>query len=242
MEKSIRVKSLIKDLEYEFLYNKNPNSMYFLLSIYRNELNINKFKPIYTSSRNVKKALNRLLKYRTDSKFIIDAISRLINDDLNRIELYLFLEAYVLGYKDIESANKLENFVIINYPDLKLSNKKMFLLHHSKVDDVLKLKEELVGNVIGRKNFNGYLKKVIFQYCEKIIKSKIFKLNVYLNKQYKFYYDRSGEIFMGEEPFLNSVELYKIYNKIRKCLFRSIVKTSKEAGWHGINDKVLNRY
>ena len=55
MEKSIRVKSLIKDLEYEFLYNKNPNSMYFLLSIYRNELNINKFKPIYTSSRNVKR-------------------------------------------------------------------------------------------------------------------------------------------------------------------------------------------
>ena len=86
------------------------------------------------------------------------------------------------------------------------------------------------------------LTKVIYTYCEKVIKNKIYNLDKYTDKQLAIECNSDKMDIREEEPYLSLVELNKIYNTIVKTITKNAIISYESASWFGINDKVLNRY
>lgn len=58
---------------------------------------------------------------REDVKEIKAAGVKILNDDLSRLEFAIYLEAYTLGYENLQSVNMAENYILTkNFPkDIK---------------------------------------------------------------------------------------------------------------------------
>lgn len=84
------------------------------------------------------------------------------------------------------------------------------------------------------------IRSVTITYVNKFIKTKIFTINNFLDKQIKINLD-NGRIDRGSE-FLTIPELTNIYQKIIYSYLRSLTKTYITSYWYGVNDRVLSRY
>lgn len=231
---------LKKELENKFLYDNDLNSLYLFLTLIENEYRFKGLKPKYISSKKISTSLRRQLSERDDKDLVVSSIMKLINDDINKLELAMYLDAYSMGFENLECVNKLENFVLKH---MKISSleKRNKLYHDNRHPRVRNTKKVLVGTIVNENFYTEYLNDFITNYCNKVIYNKIMQLNKYLNKQLILKYD-DKKIYIVEEEFLTRPELYSLYRRILITYKRSMKKLSYDAVWYGVNDRVLARY
>lgn len=233
--------NIYQGLNHNFLFNNDINSIHILLNLYDLENNITNIFPRYLSLNNLRKDISRLLKDRGSKHLIASNLGKLLHEDINRLELYLYLEGYKHGYLDNRLANNLENITIKYFSITDLYNIK-YLYHFNIInDEVKKIKDKIYKK---QKSENGNyptLKNIVYNYTSNIIKSKIFSLNKYLDKQLEIGYD-FYTAYIKEDNFLTMEELDNIYNKVERTISTNGYKTYIDAYWYGVNDRVLQRY
>ncbi len=234
------IKKLHKSLEYNFLYNNDINSMHLLLAMLENEVRLKKLRPKYICMTSIKRSLKRTLKYRRDRDLIIRTVTKLLNDDINRLELSVYIDSYSSGFQDAEWVNKLENLAVKTLP-LEDIFQKSILFHESKNPDVVRLRNELNDFLDSDKILNDRIKRITFSYCEKVLKKKIYSINDNLDRQLMISYHDSDKI-INDEDFLTIPELTNLYQKLMTSYIKSIIRIYRSSYWYGINDRVLNRY
>lgn len=229
-------------LKYNFLYNNDINSIHILLNLYDLEDNMINICPKYISTKEIRKRIRRLLLYRKSRQLISNSIILLIHEDIDRLELVLYLEGYKYGYYNSKWVNTLED-ATLNYYAIEDIYESNFLFHHSiNFQEIRDIKEDFKTEIkIREKETNG-LQKIIHTYCEKIIKNKIYNLNLYTDKQLTIEYNSMEMNIKEEEPYLSIGELNKIYDTIIKTITKNAILSYENASWFGVNDRVLNRY
>ena len=229
-------------LEYNFLYNNDINSMHILLNLYDLEDNMMNICPKYMSTREIRKKIKRLLVYRKSRQLITNNIILLIHEDIDRLELVLYLEGYKYGYFNPKWVNILEDAMLKHY-SIEEIYEKNFLFHHStEFPEIEELKENFKVEIETNEKETQNLEKNIYTYCQKVIKNKIYNLNLYIDKQLTIEYDSRGTNIKEEDPYLSIGELNKIYDIIIKTIIKNTIISYVNASWFGVNDRVLNRY
>lgn len=231
---------LHRSLLYNFLYEDDLKSMDLLLSMLENEIRLKKIRPKYTCMKSIKRSMARVLNYRKDKDLIIRTLTKLINDDVSRIEFAVYLEGYISGYNDDISANELERLSIYKL-NIDEKKKTSILFHTSKDSDILEVKRQIENRLEEDGVKKDQVRRLSFTYCEKIIKKKVYNTNTYLDKQLVIS-NEDYEKIVAEENLLTIPELTNIYQKIFNVNLRTLSKLYKTSYWYGVNDRVLNRY
>ncbi len=230
-----------KGLNHNFLFNNDINSIHILLNLYDLEDNITNIFPKYLSLNNLRNSISRLLKKRGSKHLIAANLGKLLHEDINRLELYLYLEGYKHGYLDNRLANDLENITIKYLSITDLYNVK-YLFHFNIINSEVKdIKDEIYEANNDNRGSYKTLKKIVDNYTNNIIKSKILSLNKYLDKQLEIAYNFSST-YIKEDNFLTMEELENIYKSVEKIISTNGYKTYIDAYWYGVNDRVLRRY
>ena len=233
---------IYEGLQYNFLYNNDINSIHILLNLYDLEDNMTNICPKYISTKEIRKKVKRLLIYRKDRQLISNNITLLVHEDIDRLELILYLEGYKDGYHNKKWVNILEDETIKHFT-IEQMYEKSFLFHYNTYfDEVEKIKENFKLEIKEKEKKTNYLYDFINRYCEKVIKKKIYNLNMHIDKQLAIEYNLNEMKIKEEEPFLSIKELNKIYKIVVKTIVKNTIKIYIDANWFGVNDKVLNRY
>lgn len=232
---------ICKVLQYNFLYENDINSIHILLNLYDLEANMANIYPKYISTRAIRKRVKRQLIYKKDREFISNNIALLLHEDVDRLELVLYLEGYKNGYHNLKWANALEEKTI-NFFDLEQIYDKKFLFHHDTYFKVIrKFKENFEDKIKEEEKQKKFLNDFVNTYCDQIIKRKVYTLNINIDKQLAMDFD-FNKMNIREEPLLTTNELNKMYKIIVDTIIKNIINIYIDANWFGINDRVLNRY
>lgn len=234
---------LCAGLKYNFLFKNDINSIHILLNLYDIEDNIKNIFPKYVSIKYLRNRVRRIFKDRKGKQLIAYNLVNLIHEDINRLELLLYIEGYKGGFSNIKYANKLENLTYRYYSLEELYSLKYLFHFETKVKDILNLKEELFKELTSKaSNSNANYAEIINEYCDFVIKSKVFSLNKFLDKQLILNYDKDGINIIEDEHLLTKEDLSRIYKEVLKIIVKNGQKLFKDAYWNGINDRVLLRY
>ena len=234
--------SIYDGLKYNFLYKNDINSIHILLNLYDIEDNITNIYPRYVSMSYLKRHIGRFLKDKKGNHLISLNLGQLIHEDINRLELYIYLDGYKKGYFNKSWVNTLEKATIKNMSFENLYN--INYLYHFDIKDkqILEIKNSIEDDINKKEKENNFLNKMITGYCENIIKSKIFNLNKFLDKQLTIEYNYKMYNIKEDNCLLTLEELNNIYKEIVKVVSRNGLKLYKDAYWYGLNDRVLKRY
>lgn len=189
--------------------------------------------------KSINRSVSRSLYYRDDKNYIIRTIDKLINDDINRLELSTYLDGYSSGYKDDYYANMIEELALTIF-GRECFYKGDILFHQINSEKELEVYELIEKSIQEDLELTEKIRSVTITYVNKFIKTKIFTINNFLDKQIKINLD-NGRIDRGSE-FLTIPELTNIYQKIIYSYLRSLTKTYITSYWYGVNDRVLSRY
>lgn len=231
---------LKENLKARFLYKDDLDSLYLLLSIIEKDFKCNTLKPSYSCTKKIVRTIRRFFRDREDVDEITAASMKILNEDLSRMEFAIYLEAYSMGYEDLNAVNTFENYVLTKVSSDSLKNRKK-LFHTYKNRETKEVKKLTVSSVEKYSSFEKYLEEITIKYCDRIIKDKVYSLNKYLDKQLLFKFDGINT-YVVEERFLTTKELESLYEKIVNTYLRALKFLTKEAIWYGVNDKVLSRY
>ncbi|NLJ78391.1 MAG: hypothetical protein GX329_03435 [Tissierellia bacterium] len=228
-------------LQYKFLYKNDINSIHILLNLYDLEDNMANIYPKYISTRAIRKRINRQLIYKKDREFISNNISLLLHEDIDRLELIVYLEGYKNGYHNIKWANILEGKSIKHF-SIETVYEKNFLFHYDiHLEEIRNFREYTENEIRDQERESKFLNNFIITYCNKVIKKKVYNLNRYMDKQLTIEFEH-GRMNIREEPLLTTMELNRMYEIIVDTIIKNVVNIYLEANWLGINDRVLNRY
>lgn len=228
-----------KSLEYQFLYNDDPNSIFLLLSWLENQCIGDSLLPKYTVTKALLTGLRRSIRGRKDKKSIVDAINKLIGDDLNRLELAFTIKSYRNALVYTKLIDKLEVLAVKKFDPNKISNMKL-LFHNSTDPEVLKFKEKVKNELIKSKILanNEYHCNL---FLDKYIKKKFFRVNFYMDKQVVMDYPYAN-ILKLEGKNLTIKELQHFYSKAKFYINRALLNAYINQFWYSLNDSVLGRY
>jgi len=229
-------------LIYKFLYKNDPNCIHILLNLYDSEENITNIRPKYVSIYHLKRHINKLLKKRKGNHFISLNLGQLIHEDINRLELFVYLKGYKNAYYNNHWVNKLENLTVEDIP-LEQLDKYKYLYHFNiNTEKVENLRFCIDDEILTVEKENNSLYNSVKFYCENIIKPKVMSLNKFLDKQLTIEYNSTVHNIVEDYSLLTLDELNNIYNEILKIIVRDSLKLYSEAYWYGLNDRVLKRY
>lgn len=228
-----------KSLEYQFLYNDDPNSIFLLLSWLDNKHLCYNLAPKYSVTKALLTGLRRSIRGRVDKKSIVDAISRLVSDDLNRLELAFTIKAYRNAYNNLKMVDRLEKIALKRFTPNQLILKNT-LLHEVNDSEIEAFKEEIQNELIKNKELalNDYHANV---FLDKNIKKKIYRVNYYMDKQVVVDYINT-DILRVEGNNLSINELKHIYDKSKFYINRRLKSAYLNQYWYSLNDSVLSRY
>lgn len=232
-------KNFEQSLEYQFLYNDDPNSIFLLLSWLDNNNICDNLVPKYSVTKALLTGLRRSIRGRDDKKSIVGGIDRLVSDDLNRLELAFVIKAYRNAYYNYKLIDKLEELALSEFTSSELSVMKV-LFHNSKSDKVKDFKEEMTDFLYSNKDL-VIAEKYASDFMDKFIKKKIYRVNYYMDKQMVMDYKNSG-ILKLEGKSLTIKELKHIYDKSKFYINRSLKEAYIQQYWYSLNDSVLKRY
>lgn len=236
LDKSTRVA-----LEYNFLYLEDYAAFDIFISslgIEQKGFNLRFRQAIFNK---IVSNLNILYKKRQDREYIISAIQKLVFDDINRLEIVLAVSSYIYGKKSTIFANELENYFLVNYPEIKI-NKDMKLIRRKLSSKDYRFRNRLISDVIENFNLNEKFQLKVDDFFEKMVKDDILNLNNYIHKQIKLEFKDNKYFVLQKETFLTKKELEQLYFNIKKIFIEHFTKTSKRFIWYGLNDKVISRY
>lgn len=233
---------LYDKLKYNFLFNNDINSIHILLNLYDLENNINNIMPNYISINNLRKNISKLLRDRRGNHLIAYNLGELIHEDINRLELYLYLEGYKYGFLDKKGANKLEDITIKYYSIPDMYNMKYLFHFNTKEEEVIKFKDKFFENLEKEEKTSKRLHNIIVKYVSHIIQPKIYCLNKHLDKQMSIDIGIDGPNIIEDETLLTLDELKTIYEEVLRVILKDGQKIFQNACWNGLNDRVLKRY
>ena len=228
-------------LEYNFLYLKDSVAFdIFLssLSIEQRGFNVRFRQAIFNK---ISKSLDVFYKNRSDKEYIKSAVQKLVYDDINRLEIVLAVDSYIYGKKSNVFANEVENYFLLNYPNLKISKKQKLIVRKLSSKDY-RFRNRVINNVIDYYNLNKMFEEKTNEFFENVIKEYIFNLNNYIVKQLKLEFKGNNYYVLQKEKFLTKKDLENLYNHIYKVFMEHLHKTSRIFIWYGLNDKVTSRY
>jgi hypothetical protein len=234
--------SIYEGLKYNFLYKNDINCIHILLNLYDLEDNITNICPKYISVNNLKKHIGRLLKGKNSNHLISLNLGQLIHEDINRLELYIYLEGYKQGYFNNKWVNTLEKATVENIIIEELYNIKYLYHFDTSEVHILDIKSSLTEEIQEEEKHGKFLNNIIGSYCDNIIKPKVLNLNKFLDKQLKIEYDSTMYNIQEDNSLLTLVELNNIYKEIVKIILKDGLKLYGDAYWYGLNDRVLKRY
>ncbi|MEW8973330.1 MAG: hypothetical protein AB2375_03975 [Tissierellaceae bacterium] len=233
---------IYEELKYKFLFNSDINCIHILLNLYDLENNINNIFPKYVSIHHLRRNISRLLRDRRGNHLIAYNLGELIHEDVNRLELFLYLEGYKRGYLNNREANILESITIRYFSIPDLYNMKYLFHFNTEEKAILEYKLSIYDELQMEEKNDKYLYNIINNYALNVMKSKIISLNKYLDKQLTIDIDRKSPNIKEDETLLTLEELNEIYNEVVKIIFKNGQKLYQEAYWYGLNDRVLKRY
>ena len=228
-------------LEYNFLYLKDSVAFDIFissLSIEQRGFNVRFRQAIFNK---ISKSLDVFYKNRSDKEYIKSAVQKLVYDDINRLEIVLAVDSYIYGKKSNVFANEVENYFLLNYPNLKISKKQKLIVRKLSSKDY-RFRNRVINNVIDYYNLNKMFEEKTNEFFENVIKEYIFNLNNYIVKQLKLEFKGNSYYVLQKEKFLTKKELEELYNHINKIFMEHLNKTSRIFIWYGLNDKVTSRY
>ncbi|NLW52457.1 MAG: hypothetical protein GXY87_03720 [Tissierellia bacterium] len=228
-----------QSLEYQFLYNDDPNSIFLLLSWLDNKNLADNLVPKYTVTKALLTGLRRSIRNREDKKSIVDGINRLVADDLNRLELAFVIKAYRNAFYNSALIDKLENLALEEFTPHELANATT-LFHHRESEKINKIKDMMMDQLHKNKDI-AVSEKYSNDFLDKYVKKKIFRVNYYMNKQIVIDYENTG-ILKLEGSTLTIKELKHIYEKSKFYINRSLKMAYINQYWYSLNDSVLRRY
>ncbi|MDR7869832.1 MAG: hypothetical protein RIN55_03180 [Tissierellaceae bacterium] len=229
-------------LKYNFLFNNDINCIHILLNLYDLENNINNIVPNYISINNLRKNISKLLNDRRGNHLIAYNLGELIHEEINRLELYLYLEGYKYGFLNNKNANQLEDITIKYYSIPDLYNMKYLFHFNIKEEEIVEFKNIFLDNVGKVEKASKRLYNIILEYVSIIIKPKIYSLNKHLDKQLSIDIGNDGANIKEDETLLTIDELKIIYNEVLRIILKDGQKIYQNASWNGLNDRVLKRY
>jgi hypothetical protein len=234
--------NLDNGLKHNFLYNNDINCIHILLNLYDLEDNIRNIFPKYVSIKNIKNYISKCLKDKRGNELIAKNLGELIHEDINRLELYLYLEGYKQGFYNIKAVNVLES-ITVKYLSIEELYSLKYLFHFkTNIKEVLELKEK-INTSIDRTEINDkFISENICKYTTNIIRPKVYSLNKYLDKQLTIDYCSKYYNIKEDSSFLTKKDLKNIYNEVYKIVLKNGLMLYKDAYWNGVNDKVLKRY
>ncbi len=231
--------SIYDGLIHKFLYKNDINCIHFLLNLYDLEEDITNIFPKYISIYHLKKHISKFLKNRKGNNFISLNLGQLIHEDINRLELFIYLEGYKHGYFNNQWVNTLEKLTLNNI-DFEHLYKRRYLYHfETDIKQVWDIRDLVWKEIELNESQNQNMYNTIENYCDKILKGKVFNLNKFLDKQLTI--DCNSNI-KEDDSLLTLNELGNIYMEVVKIVIKDGLKLYKEAFWYGLNDRVLKRY
>lgn len=233
---------LYEGLKHNFLFNNDLNSIHILLNLYDLEDNIRNIFPKYVSIKFLRNQISRFLKDRRGNQLIALNLGELIHEDINRLELLLYLEGYKDGFVNIKEANDLEKITVKSFSVNELYYRKYLFHFESNSQETVDIKEMLFRKLNQKENTSNRLQDIINDYFENVIKTKVFSLNKYLDKQLTIDYDSNFTTITEDDTLLTNEDLNLLYNEVNKIISRNGMRLYKDAYWNGINDRVLKRY
>ncbi|WP_416198144.1 MAG: Variable surface protein [Sporanaerobacter sp.] len=238
---TVNLWKMYEGLKYNFLFNNDINSIHILLNLYDLEENINNICPKYTCIKNIKRGIRYFLRYREDKDLVTNKIIYLIHEDVDRLELCFYLEGYKYGYYNNKWVNILEEKTLNYYTVEEIYDKKYLFQYNLSLDDIKIVRDEFESEINLLEDKDKYIERLTYYFSDEIIKSKIYELNNYIDRQLKMDFNSNSSI-KEEGSRFSQDELNKLYDLIAKCLYKNIIQIYKNASWYGLNDKVLNRY
>lgn len=235
-----RLLEVEEGLEYRFLYDNDPDSIHLLLSLLNHRFQHSNIKPRYQLMKRIGTSLKRVLRTRKDREFIIQAIRKRINDDVNRFEMAIFLKGYSAGFKASSFVDRMERLALVEYSPEQLARMNQ-LFQSCKAGKVMGLQSAVFRYIKLETNGLQNARRLSNLYAKKVLRRKIYGLNDALDTQIVLDFDHLSRLKVEEER-LNVRELTFIYSKINHYLYNNISKVYKYAYWNGINDAVLERY
>ena len=175
-----------------------------------------------------------------DRENIIKAIFDLISEDINKIEFTYYLQAYTEGFNNKNISDELE-FYALRYIPASTIKKSDILLHNTESRSAKFLKSKMISSIKNKSNAFRVQDSIIDNYCENILKDKIFSINSKMDKQLVMK-SINDSVVISEEKFLNMWQLENLYKKIVKTLKTVLNNSIEDALWYGLNDRVLQRY
>lgn len=227
-------------LYYNFLFNNDIDSIHILLNLYDLEENITNIRPKYITTREIKKKIKYTFNKRDDRDLIASNIINLIHDDIDRIELCLYLEGYKYGCYNNKWVNTLEEKSLYYFSVKEIYEKKFLFHFNTKYESISEIKSRFQLEMLSVEEKDHYINNLIYLFCENTIKYKITGLNEHLDRQLKIKFE--DEIASEDDELFDEKSLRGLYIIIVKSLYENMIKTFIEAGWFGLNDKVLKRY
>ena len=226
-------------LEYQFLYNDDADSIFLLLSWLENRYIGEGLVPKYTVTKALLTGLRRSIRGRKDKRSIVDAVNKLIGDDINRLELAFTIKSYRNAITYDKLIDKLEVLALKKYNPNQLKEMNT-LFHNSEDRDILKFKENvketlLKSKVLSENEYHTYC------FMDKYVKKKFFRVNFYMDKQIVVDYSNS-EIMTLEGKILTIKELQHFYSKAKFYVNRALQEAYFNQFWYSLNDQVLGRY
>lgn len=220
--------NIYKKLEYNFLYKNDLNSIHILLNLYDLDKDIQNIYPKYISINRLKEDLTRLFKYRDDKKFIASSVANILHEDINRLELYIYLEGYREGYFNRCLANTLES-ITIKYLSIDKLYRREYLHHNNtNIYEVYNLQMEIY-DLLERNKEKRDMYEMITNYYKKVIEPKLNSINPYI----------LGD---GKEELLDESEVEILMDCSLDVIMKNIIQLYRESYWYGLNDRVLKRY
>lgn len=237
---SYDVNNVYAGLIHNFLYKNDINCIHILLNLYDLEENITNICPKYMTIYNLKKQISKILRKKKENQFLSSNLGQLIHDDINRLELYIYLEGYRHGYFNNYWVNIIEKITVNKMSIDKLYRCKYLFHFDNKTDQIKKIKSAIYEEIQNKERETKFLSNTIKKYSDNVLKAKVFNINDSLDKQLVINYKNYS---IGEgDTVLTLKEINKLYSEILKIILESGLKLYKEAYWYGLNDRVLKRY
>lgn len=233
---------LYEGLKYKFLFNNDINCIHSLLNLYDLENNINNIFPKYISIKRLRKNIRKALRNRRGNHLIAYNLGELIHEDINKLELLIYLDGYKSGYLNKKDTNDLENITLKYFPVSELYNRKYLFHFDNSISEINKFKTDIYKHLLQEETAQSILEETIEQYAENILKPKVLNLNKYLDKQLSIEYQSKPPYFKDEESLLTLDELKSVYKEVFKIITRNINKIYNDSYWNGLNDRLIMRY
>lgn len=238
MQAEISKSHICVGLKQNFLYRGDIDSLRSLMSFYDINMGVQNIFPKYVSMGILRNKIARAISYRSDAHCISRSLSLQIHEDINRLELYIYLDGYIQGYNNSKEANALEKEALKYYTTSELSNKKYLFQFKNLNRDIRTFKKRLRSDLIKRERKTGRVLATVFEFSNNVIKQNTYSLNKYVDRQLEIYNDGIN----NQNDMIFKEDLNIIYKETYKFIIKTCSNLYIDAYWNGLNERVLKRY